>query len=139
MNAIHSLIPHAQSDASGGAAGALPSSDGLNDMFLRLLVAQLQNQSPLNPMDPTQFVGQLAQFSELSEITHIKHLLQDKATPSSSTHTSQSSGVSNRVPEIAASRGAYRPDEIPNNATLQAARSQAIMQDPLLHAIQGAF
>lgn len=34
--------------------------------FLQLLVAQLQNQDPLNPMDGTQFVSQLAQFSELS-------------------------------------------------------------------------
>ena len=49
---------------------------GLNNMFLQLLVAQLQDQDPLNPMDPTQFVGQLAQFSELSEVTSIDQLLQ---------------------------------------------------------------
>ena len=33
--------------------------------FLQLLVAQLQNQDPLNPMDDTTFVTQLAQFTEL--------------------------------------------------------------------------
>jgi len=65
------------------AASGLPSGQSLNNMFLQLLVAQLQNQSPLNPMDPSQFVGQLAQFSELSEVTSIYQLLQQlsPATP----------------------------------------------------------
>jgi len=35
------------------------------DMFLQLLVAQLKNQDPLNPMDGTTFVTQLAQFQQL--------------------------------------------------------------------------
>jgi len=36
-------------------------------MFLQLLVAQMQNQDPLNPTDSTQFVSQLAQFSQLEQ------------------------------------------------------------------------
>jgi flagellar basal-body rod modification protein FlgD len=35
--------------------------------FLNLLVAQLQNQDPLNPADATQFVTQLAQFTQLEQ------------------------------------------------------------------------
>jgi flagellar basal-body rod modification protein FlgD len=35
--------------------------------FLKLLVAQLQNQDPLQPQDGTQFVTQLAQFSGLEQ------------------------------------------------------------------------
>jgi len=35
--------------------------------FLKLFVAQLQNQDPLNPQDGTQFVAQLAQFSQLEQ------------------------------------------------------------------------
>ncbi len=37
------------------------------NMFLQLLVAQLQNQDPLNPTDSTQFVTQLAQFQQLEQ------------------------------------------------------------------------
>ncbi|PLX84493.1 MAG: flagellar hook capping protein [Desulfuromonas sp.] len=37
------------------------------DDFLNLLVAQLQNQDPLNPSDPTEFTAQLAQFSSLEQ------------------------------------------------------------------------
>ncbi len=36
--------------------------------FLTLLVAQLQNQDPLNPDDPTEFTAQLAQFSSLEQL-----------------------------------------------------------------------
>ena len=39
--------------------------------FLQLLVAQLQNQNPLNPADGTQFVTQLAQFSSLEQLMSI--------------------------------------------------------------------
>lgn len=37
------------------------------DSFLQLLVAQLKNQDPMNPADPTQFVSQLAQLSGLEQ------------------------------------------------------------------------
>lgn len=39
--------------------------------FLTLLVAQLQNQDPLNPDDPTQFTAQLAQFSSLEQLFNL--------------------------------------------------------------------
>jgi len=79
INPTATLPPAAASGGTTSTSG-LPSSQGLNNMFLQLLVAQLQNQSPLNPMDPTQFVGQLAQFSELSEVTQIEQLLQQATT-----------------------------------------------------------
>jgi flagellar basal-body rod modification protein FlgD len=37
------------------------------DQFLALLIAQLKNQDPLNPVDNGQFITQLAQFSQLQE------------------------------------------------------------------------
>jgi flagellar basal-body rod modification protein FlgD len=40
---------------------------GSEDMFLKLLVAQLKNQNPENPTDGTQFVAQLAQFTQLEQ------------------------------------------------------------------------
>lgn len=35
--------------------------------FLRLLIAQMQNQDPLNPMDSTDYMAQLAQFSGVEQ------------------------------------------------------------------------
>lgn len=43
-------------------------SDGLDkDAFLNLMVTQLRNQNPLEPMDNTQFISQMAQFSALEQ------------------------------------------------------------------------
>ena len=39
--------------------------------FLSLLVAQLQNQDPTNPVDNAQFVNQLATFSSLEQLISI--------------------------------------------------------------------
>lgn len=44
--------------------------------FLQLLVAQLQNQDPLNPSDPTEFTAQLAQFSQLEQMTNMTESLE---------------------------------------------------------------
>ena len=45
--------------------------------FLQLLIAQLQNQDPLNPLDSANFSSQLAQFSSLQQLTEInKHLAE---------------------------------------------------------------
>ncbi len=37
------------------------------DQFMNLLIAQLKNQDPLNPVDNSQLMSQLAQFSQLQE------------------------------------------------------------------------
>ena len=43
------------------------------ETFLKLFVAQLKNQDPLNPnaQDPTQMVSELAQFSQLEQMMNI--------------------------------------------------------------------
>lgn len=43
--------------------------------FLELLIAQLQNQDPLNPADSSEFTAQLAQFSSLEQMTNMNHTL----------------------------------------------------------------
>ena len=44
--------------------------------FLKLLVAQLQHQDPLNPADPTEFTSQLAQFGQLEQLTNANKSLE---------------------------------------------------------------
>jgi flagellar basal-body rod modification protein FlgD len=54
------------SDTASAAASAATQTLG-QDAFLKLLMAQLQNQDPLQPTDGTQFVTQLAQFSQVEQ------------------------------------------------------------------------
>ncbi len=47
--------------------------------FMKLLIAQLQNQDPLNPLDSANFSAQLAQFSSLEQLTQINTKLGAQA------------------------------------------------------------
>lgn len=60
------------SDATTSAATPEnPSGElGKND-FLKLMVAQLQAQNPLEPTNDTEYIGELAQFSQLEQTTNI--------------------------------------------------------------------
>jgi flagellar basal-body rod modification protein FlgD len=52
-----------------GSTGATSSSDQVNkDVFLKLMVAQLKNQDPMNPTDSSQFLAQTAQFTSLEKL-----------------------------------------------------------------------
>lgn len=50
------------------------------DEFLTLLVAQLQNQDPLNPTDATEFTAQLAQYSQLEQLFNLNDSMDSLAT-----------------------------------------------------------
>jgi flagellar basal-body rod modification protein FlgD len=57
------------------AAGATADVD--YNAFLKLLVAELKNQDPTEPMDSTQYVTQLATFSNVEQGIQINNKLDD--------------------------------------------------------------
>jgi flagellar basal-body rod modification protein FlgD len=73
MASAISPITSATTTGTTNSSSASPLSGAANEqMFLQLLVAQLKNQDPLSPADPTQFVSQLAQMSELEQVIGIR-------------------------------------------------------------------
>jgi len=52
-------------------APAQASTDANRDMFTKLLVAQIQNQDPLNPQDPSTYVNQLSQLSQTEALQNM--------------------------------------------------------------------
>jgi flagellar basal-body rod modification protein FlgD len=44
--------------------------------FLKLMMAQLKNQDPMKPQDPTQFMSQLAQFSQVTSTQNMEKSIQ---------------------------------------------------------------
>jgi flagellar basal-body rod modification protein FlgD len=76
MNAAAAFLhPHAQAVTGASTTGSQKNETDLanvgKDEFLRLLVAQLQHQDPLNPLKNEEFVAQLATFSSLEQLISI--------------------------------------------------------------------
>jgi len=76
------------------ATAASPAAAGTQSMFLQLLVAQLQNQDPTNPMDTTNMVTQLAEVQQLQETMglsqNVSSILQDLNQMTGNTGTASS-------------------------------------------------
>jgi len=62
------------------AAKSSQSDLGKKDIFLKLLVTQMQNQNPLKPQDPTQMSSQLAQFNMVEQQTSTNKWLEQMAS-----------------------------------------------------------
>ena len=73
-NEIQGLFP-----ASAAPAAPEPSEELGQEDFLRMLIAQLENQDPLDPQDATEFTAQLAQFSSLDQLVSMRSALEDVA------------------------------------------------------------
>lgn len=63
------------------------------DEFLKLLITQLANQDPLNPMDGQQFAAQLAQFSSVEQLMNISGALAENGELNGMLAQSINSGV----------------------------------------------
>lgn len=51
------------------------TASSMNTMFMQLLVAQIQNQDPLNPTDGTEYVSQLAQLTQVQSMEVMSQLM----------------------------------------------------------------
>ena len=59
--------------------------------FLKLLVAQIQYQDPLNPTDSTQFLSQLTEFSQLEQLIQMRTDLDGMSQPPNSSGSTSGS------------------------------------------------
>ena len=71
-----SIDPFAALTASAAGSTKTASDPGSAERFLKLLVTQMQNQDPLNPMDNAQITSQLAQINTVSGIETLNTSVQ---------------------------------------------------------------
>jgi flagellar basal-body rod modification protein FlgD len=71
MSSTTSITPttaaSTSSSSSSSSSSLLPTQTLNQQDFLNLLVTELQNQDPMNPMSDTDFIAQMAQFSTLQQ------------------------------------------------------------------------
>ena len=82
----------AASQSTVPASSASVASDA-QDRFLKLLVTQLKNQDPLNPVDNAQITSQMAQISTVSGIDKLNTTLQSMAASFNSAQSLQATSM----------------------------------------------
>lgn len=109
--------------ALGALTSKTASSADTEQRFLKLLVTQLNNQDPLNPLDNAQLTSQLAQMSTVSGIEKLNSAFQSMLAQSGSSQVLQSASMIGRtvlVPgsELALKKGSDAPFavEMPQSA-----------------------
>ena len=93
VTAINSPTTTSTTSALAAATGSNGDSE---QRFLKLLVTQLNNQDPLNPLDNAQLTSQLAQMSTVSGVEKLNTTLQSLLTQSGSSQVLQSASLIGR-------------------------------------------
>ncbi|MGO9443570.1 MAG: flagellar hook assembly protein FlgD [Thiobacillaceae bacterium] len=83
----------AASTASTSSVLSTSSAASMQNQFLTMLVAQLKNQDPLNPMDNSQITAQMAALSTVQGITDLNTTMQSMATALNSGQMSQAANL----------------------------------------------
>jgi len=78
--------------STGPAASSGNATLGKQD-FLKLLITQLRNQDPLNPLDQNQFLAQTAQFTSLENLQNISGQLSEMNTRAQSQALTQGASL----------------------------------------------
>jgi flagellar basal-body rod modification protein FlgD len=68
MSSVSTLTGLVDSSSSAGVNNGTTTATELNDRFLKLLVAQMNNQDPLNPLDNAEVTSQMAQINTVTGI-----------------------------------------------------------------------
>jgi len=68
-------LPGASTESATGARKEISQFGA--DQFITLMLAQMKNQDPMKPMEPSEFLGQLAQFSTVTGIQDMGKSVSD--------------------------------------------------------------
>ncbi len=83
-------------NASGGSQADSTDPQVAQDRFLKLFVAQLSNQDPLNPMDNAQMTTQMAQINTVTGIQQVNQTLKSLMDQFSAVQTIQGASLVGR-------------------------------------------
>ena len=95
--AVSATTSSDSTSALGALTSKTASSADTEQRFLKLLVTQLNNQDPLNPLDNAQLTSQLAQMSTVSGIEKLNSAFQSMLAQSGSSQVLQSASMIGRT------------------------------------------
>src|SRR5574343_490632 len=83
----------AASSLMGSSSTTASDANAAQDRFLKLLVAQLNNQDPMNPMDNAQMTSQMAQINTVTGITKLNETMSNMVSQLLSTQILQGASL----------------------------------------------
>lgn len=140
MQSVNTAISGVQSAAQAGAMTSSPIDKGLGkDAFLKLLIAQLRNQNPLNPVQGTDFIAQTAQFSSLEQLQQINQSLAQLTASSAGTDRASLDAVlaSGYIGKVVRANGTIIEQGGSSPATLRYSLPSAALVQVQIRDLQG--
>ena len=115
VDGVNSLFSDLSIARNQGSAD--PSQELGQSAFLRLMITQMENQSPLNPQDNSEFVAQLAQFSSVESLDKLNNNFDDFANSYIANQALQASTLVGRSVTVPASETALNPNSLVSVST----------------------
>ena len=92
------------SKSGAGASDAMSTSEEVQNRFLKLLVTQLKNQDPLNPLDNAAVTSQISQISTVTGIEKLNTTLETLLNTFSEGQSMQAAGLLGKSVLVAGSQ-----------------------------------
>lgn len=102
-NDVTALVRSTDSAAATGSAPtrqSLGSLGGQKDQFLKLLLAQLKHQDPLQPPDASKFSQEMIQFGQLEQLFNLNNSMEQMATMQNSSQRTEAIGLMGRKVDL---------------------------------------
>lgn len=138
----------AANSSSSGSAATKKSETDASDRFLKLLVAQMKNQDPLNPLDNAQVTSQMAQISTVSGIEKLNTTIETMSSNFATNQSMQGAALvgrdvvleGNRIVLDAegSARGAFELDSAADSVRVEIQSAAGATLDSLVLGAQGA-
>lgn len=94
-----------------------PSQELGQSAFLKLMITQMENQSPLNPQDNSEFVAQLAQFSSVESLDKLNNNFEEFTNSHVANQALQASTLVGRSVTVPATETALNPSSLVSVST----------------------
>lgn len=91
-------------NTSGTSKSSSTDPSAMQDRFLKMLVAQMNNQDPMNPMDNAEVTSQTAQINTVMGIQQLNETLKSMATQVTGMQTMQGASLVGKVALVEGSR-----------------------------------
>jgi len=131
LTGITSTSSTSTASTAAGAASNASATDEAQDRFLKLLVAQLNNQDPMNPLDNAQMTSQMAQINTVSGINQVNETLKGLASQFTALQLMQGSSLVGHDVLVAGNQLSVDDNDQASGAIDLAGRAESVKMDIL--------